>query len=265
VDHERLRYRTDKDWKDWVLLDKDLLVISGFLARRDIPCLELPEPADVLVLMGSAVLESVEVAARALHSGATRRILVSGGIGHSTPHLYAAVARHPTYRVVAVTGRPESHIIGDILQDHLGVDPTSIQFEDASSNCGENAELSRRKIQAAASIVLVQDPTMQRRTHAAFERSFCDSSSTRLISFAPVQPWIGASGVSAEPGGPPIWSRERFTSLVLGEVRRLRDDADGYGPLGRNFIDHVDIPEQVLLAYRNVAGRRPDLIRPAGG
>jgi hypothetical protein len=44
----------------------------------------------------------------------------------------------------------------------------------------------------------------------------------------------------------------------------LRDDADGYGPLGRNFIDHVDIPEQVLLAYRNVVGRRPDLVRRAG-
>jgi hypothetical protein len=248
-----------------VLLDEDLLVISGFLARRDVPRLELPEPADVLVLMGSAVLESVEVAARALHSGATGRILVSGGIGHSTPHLYDAVARHPAYRVIDVAGRPESHIIRDILRDHLGVDPATIQIEDASSNCGENAELSRRQIQTAASIVLVQDPTMQRRTHAAFERSFRDHPETRLISFAPVLPWIGTLGISAKPGGPPIWSQHRFTSLLLGEVRRLRDDADGYGPLGRNFIDHVDIPEQVLLAYRNIAGQRPDLIRPAGG
>jgi uncharacterized SAM-binding protein YcdF (DUF218 family) len=151
-----------------------LLVISRFLARRDVPRLELREPADVLVLMGSAVLESVEVAARAFHSGATGRILVSGGIGHSTPHLYEAIALHPTYHVIDVAGRPESHI----LRDHLRVDPTAIQMEDASSNCGENAELSRRQIQAAASIVLVQDPTMQRRTHAAFERSFRDHPAT---------------------------------------------------------------------------------------
>jgi hypothetical protein len=58
---------------------------------------------------------------------------------------------------------------------------------------------------------------------------------------------------------------EAVQSLLLGEVPRLRDDADGYGPRGRNLIDHVDIPEQVLLAYRNLAGQRPDLIRPAGG
>jgi hypothetical protein len=35
----------------------------------------------------------------------------------------------------------------------------------------------------------------------------------------------------------------------------LRDDADGYGPRGWTFVDHVDIPEQVLLAYRNVTGQ----------
>jgi hypothetical protein len=78
-DHEQLRYRTGTYWKDWVLLA--LSHVSGRM----------------LVLMGSAVLEPVEVAARALHSGATGRILVSGGIGHSTPHLYEAIARHPTY------------------------------------------------------------------------------------------------------------------------------------------------------------------------
>jgi hypothetical protein len=116
------------------------------------------------------------VATRAFHSEATGRILLSGGIGHSTPHLYEAIARHPTYRVIDV-GRPESHIIRDIPRDCLRVDPTAIQLEDASSNCGE----------------------------------------------------------------------------VAREVRPLR--ADGYGPRGRNFNDHVDIPEQVLLAYRNITGQ----------
>jgi hypothetical protein len=71
--------------------------------------------------------------------------------------------------------------------------------------------------------------------------------------------------VSAGPGLPEIWSRRRFTSLILGEIRRLRDDADGYGPRGRNFIDHVDIPEVVLTAYDRVAAAHPELVRTAGG
>ena len=31
----------------------------------------------------------------------------------------------------------------------------------------------------------------------------------------------------------------------MGEVPRLRDDEHGYGPLGRGFIAHVDVPDEV--------------------
>ncbi|MGW1339413.1 hypothetical protein ACWCOV_00040 [Kribbella sp. NPDC002412] len=74
-------------------------------------------------------------------------------------------------------------------------------------------------------------------------------------------PWIGPDHVSAGPALPEIWSPRRFTELVLGEIRRLRDDADGYGPRGRNFIDHVEIPPEVLAAYNHLAAEHPGLIR----
>lgn len=35
----------------------------------------------------------------------------------------------------------------------------------------------------------------------------------------------------------------------MGEIPRLRDDADGYGPNGRGFIAHVDIPPEVEAAF----------------
>jgi len=133
-----------------------------------------------------------------------------------------------------------------------GVDPGAIRVEDRSANCGENAEFSRRLVTWERSLVLVQDPTMQRRTHACFERAFHDLPGAELISFAPEVPRSA-------------WGRERFVSLVLGEIRRLRDDADGYGPRGLNFIDHVDVPPDVILAYRNVAAAFPELVRPPGG
>jgi hypothetical protein len=47
---------------------------------------------------------------------------------------------------------------------------------------------------------------------------------------------------------------ERFLALILGEIRRLRDDEYGYGPKGRDFLPHVEIPESVIESYLRVAG-----------
>jgi hypothetical protein len=41
----------------------------------------------------------------------------------------------------------------------------------------------------------------------------------------------------------------RFLGLILGEIARLRDDEMGYGPRGKGFIGHVDVPDAVLDAY----------------
>ncbi|TDD60935.1 YdcF family protein [Kribbella antibiotica] len=230
--------------------------IGRYLARRDV----LPERVDIIVLMGSAVLESVEVAAQ-LHHATAARILISGGIGHSTHHLDTAVRRRG---LTVAVGRPESHVFRDVLTTQFDVPAAALQVEDQSTNCGDNAAFTRRLIDEPAALVLIQDPTMQRRTHASFARSFADLPGTQLISHAPVLPWIGPEFVSAGPDHPEIWGLPRFRSLVLGEIRRLHDDEHGYGPRGRNFIDHVDIPALVLAAYAELATAHPHLIRPAG-
>jgi hypothetical protein len=38
----------------------------------------------------------------------------------------------------------------------------------------------------------------------------------------------------------------------MGEIPRLRDDKEGYGPRGKGFIVHVDIPDEVEEAWRRV-------------
>jgi hypothetical protein len=48
---------------------------------------------------------------------------------------------------------------------------------------------------------------------------------------------------------------ERFLSLLLGEIPRLRDDENGYGPNGKRFIGHVEIPDDVLAAYERLLPR----------
>jgi len=46
-----------------------------------------------------------------------------------------------------------------------------------------------------------------------------------------------------------LWDMDRFLGLILGEIVRLRDDEMGYGPRGKGFIGHVDVPDSVLEAY----------------
>ncbi|TWD82635.1 uncharacterized SAM-binding protein YcdF (DUF218 family) [Kribbella amoyensis] len=237
--------------------NEDLEVLSAYLARRDDGA--LTEPADVIVLMGSAVVESVEVVADAYRRGIAPRILVSGGIGHSTRHLVEALAVRGVE--VAAAGRAEAEIFADLLRRDHAVPDAALVVEPHSTNCGENATYTRRLIDRPQRLVLIQDPTMQRRTHASFERAFADLRGTELRSHAAVVPSIGPDQVGAAGNGPPIWSRERFTSLLLGEVYRLRET--GYGPLGRNFIDRVELPATVLAAFHRLSASRPP--RPAGG
>jgi hypothetical protein len=61
------------------------------------------------------------------------------------------------------------------------------------------------------------------------------------------------------PGSPAPWEPDRFAALVLGEVRRLRVDEHGYGPRGAGFIDHVDVPDDVLAAAGRAGQALPNL------
>ena len=104
--------------------------------------------------------------------------------------------------------------------------------------------------------MLVQDPTMQLRTHASFQRAYEGVGGVELISAAPFVPCVeegdggaspsllGSVGLVLLPAG--VWTDERFLTLLLGEVPRLVDGPGGYGPRGSNFIPHVDVPPAIL-------------------
>ena len=49
-----------------------------------------------------------------------------------------------------------------------------------------------------------------------------------------------------------LWEKQRFCELLVGEVTRLKDDENGYGPNGKGFIGHVDVPEDVVQAAKRV-------------
>jgi uncharacterized SAM-binding protein YcdF (DUF218 family) len=243
----------------------DLELIGRFLARRDVTSLdpaEVRRSFDALVLCGSGVLATVEVAAQAFHDRIVPGILVTGGIGHSTPYLAHAVDAHPAYADVPTADRPEAAVLADVLRRHLGVPASAMTTEEEATNCGENAELTLRILAGrpeVRSVLLVQDPTMQRRTHASFDHHAGVLGRTlEVVSQAPFVPVVRSTGVT-DAAGDVAWTIDRFASLVVGEVRRLHDDEDGYGPRGAGFIDHVEVPDEVLAAAQRVAQAFPNL------
>jgi uncharacterized SAM-binding protein YcdF (DUF218 family) len=261
------------------LVADDLNVLSEFLAENDFPDNRLTQqsvtrvlgtwPADVLVLLGNSVLGVSEKAFAAVRDGAARRLLIAGGLGHSTHFLYEALNKHPRYSQISVQGRPEAELLLEIATRFHGINARMIVTETESSNCGENAQFTLRTLLEqqipTESIILVQDPTMQRRSCASFEKAWQDVGLELQIANYPAHvPEVRAEAGElnfANVGVAGLWNMRRFVSLLLGEVPRLRDDENGYGPQGRGYIVHVDVPDQVLAARQRLASVFPEMSR----
>ena len=60
-----------------------------------------------------------------------------------------------------------------------------------------------------------------------------------------------------------MWDIDRYVNLLMGEIPRLKDDENGYGPKGKNFIAHVDIPETVYDAFEQLQAVYGNITREA--
>ena len=246
----------------------DLNKIIKFLAKRDVDLLEKQslnaahnlDKVDLIILLGNSIPYSLKVTANAYINKIADKIMIVGGIGHSTDYLRDNVSKHPIFSDTPVLGRSEADIFKDILIQHFSVDESSILLENKSLNCGSNAVEALKILKEHAmypkSIILIQDPTMQLRSYASFLKAWSfEKSTAKFINYAPFVPLVEESFgklsfVNTEVDG--LWDMERFLSLVLGEIPRLLDNEHGYGPRGKGFIEHIDIPTDILSAYENL-------------
>ena len=251
----------------------DINLLASFLAHEQVSDLSKAPPADCIVLCGSAILHCAETVFSALqaHPALTKTLVICGGIGHSTRYLYGAVTQNPKYAVLVpkIQGLPEArilHMIFERFYDAAGIAEAGCRIivEDRSTNCGANAVETRKALDRYAvplpqSFIIVQDPTMSIRTLAGFRKTYADLSSPPEFTACPTfVPEVRIDDIGAlqyatkgvDPAG--LWDMGRFCDLVLGEIPRLRDDAKGYGPRGKGFIDHVRIPEEVREAWRRL-------------
>lgn len=210
----------------------------------------------LLILLGNAILSTAEAAFQALAQGHVTRLLIAGGIGHSTRLLYDAVQQHPVYRNVATEGRSEAEVLYDIGLQHFGLSPENILLETASTNCGDNALQARRVLDGSGDrntdIILTQDPLMQLRTDASFRHVWRDRPDVRFTSWPVLVPQLVREGESVRFAGTAqagLWTLPRFISLLLGEIPRLRNAPGGYGPRGAGFIAEVEIPAEIEDIY----------------
>jgi DUF218 domain len=253
----------------------DINLIVRFLAHSQISNLSQSAPVDCLVLCGSAILHCAETVFSALEAQPhlAKTLIICGGIGHSTPHLYEAVAQTPRYNSTvdltpdSIHGRPESHVLKMIFEKFYDVDSIveagcKIILEDRSTNCGANASETRKVLEAydiptPKTFIIVQEPTMSLRTLAAFRKTYTDLPDLPTFKACPtfvpqvhmVDGKLEYANSNEGPEPRKLWEMGRFCDLVLGEIPRLRDDSRGYGPKGRGFIDHVDVPEEVERAW----------------
>jgi hypothetical protein len=99
---------------------------------------------------------------------------------------------------------------------------------------------------------------MALRTVASFEKTYADLDTPPNFLSSPIfVPEMEAVDQElhysrTEVPGRELWRPERFFDLIMGEIPRLRDDEAGYGPMGKAFITHVDIPMEVEDAWQRL-------------
>ena len=227
-----------------------------FCARRDVPALTRDAlqaatgaPADVAILFGGTIVAGADVLADAMREQVASRYMIVGGQGHTTGALRCSLRERMGWTDTGSS--TEAALLDRYLRERHGL--TTDLLEHDSTNCGSNARnavaLLRARRLPHGRLILIQDATMQQRMDAAF-RLHADPA-TRLVNYASHQATVALTdGLLSYPAPPQgMWPVDRYVTLLMGEVPRLTDDANGYGPAGRGYIAHVEVPPEVRRAF----------------
>jgi uncharacterized SAM-binding protein YcdF (DUF218 family) len=186
---------------------------------------ELAE-ADVILVLGSNDVRVGEHGARLLLRGLAPIMVCSGHLGRLTAgHFEKSEAE--TFADAAV---------------RLGVPPSAILLEPASTNTGENIDRSRALLESRGihprRVIVVQKPYMERRAWATFKQRWPEPE---LQVTSPPIPYDDYP----TPGIP----RELVINIMVGDVQRMRVYAE------RGFQVPQPIPDEVWAAWEELVAR----------
>ena len=218
--------------------------------------------ADVMVLFGGSILAGGDILAEAMRNRAAEKYVIVGGAGHTTETLRQRV--HTEFPSIFTEGRCEAEIFDDYLFAVYGM--RADYLEKASTNCGNNITnlldlLDQNRI-SRDSMILCQDASMQRRMDAGLRKFAPETTIVNYATYA-VTARVSGETLTFEQTPHGMWDMERYVNLLMGEFPRLTDTPIGYGPAGKNFIAHVDVPDEAQEAFSILREAFGDQIREA--
>ncbi|MDD8049440.1 MAG: YdcF family protein [Thomasclavelia sp.] len=249
---------------------KDINVLSNFCGKRDLVDLTTEElkknysieQADIMVLFGGSIICGGDVIAEGIKNDIAKKYIIVGGGGHTTDALRNEIAKQcPNIETKSLS---EAKLFSKYLEHKYGLEVDYLETH--STNCGNNItyllDLLKRENISYKSIIISQDASMQLRMEMGLRKYVKDKI---IINYATYKSHVVIKNnkLVYEKEIVGMWDIERYISLLMGEIVRLRDDENGYGPSGKNYIEHVDIPIDVEKAYKELEINFRDLIRKA--
>lgn len=252
------------------MITNNINILADFCGTRDVPILNQEnltrtygiEQADVMVLFGGSIICGGDVLAEAMRQRVAKKYIIVGGAGHTTQSLRDLV--HEKYPQIDTNEKTEAVIFNDYIK--MKYDMTVDYLETESTNCGNNItfllKLLKKYDIECHSIILSQDASMQRRMAATLRKY---KPEWTIINYATYKVCVeekeGSLCYTENVDG--MLGMDRYISLLLGEIPRLTDDENGYGPLGKGFIAHEDIPKNVSDAFEALQEKYSHLVRIA--
>lgn len=246
-------------------------ILGKFCGKRDIPLLTKEElnkkysidQVDVMVLFGGSIMCGGDVLAEAIKNNLAKKYIIVGGAGHTTETLRIKIQKD--FPNIKTKGLTEAEIFSEYIKYKYNLEPDLLEVN--STNCGNNItyllELLKENNIEFNSIILVQDSTMQYRMEATLRKYINDDITIINFSSYDAKVVIKDDKLTYENNILGMWNMERYITLLMGEIPRLSDDSNGYGPNGKNFISHVNIPTEVSFAFSELKKEYKEMIREA--
>lgn len=240
--------------------------IADFLGVRDLESLTQDslqkqygiKQTDVMVLFGGSIITGGDAFAQALENHLAKHTVIVG----TTPVLIEKMSQ--ALPNLDLEGLSEAELFQNYLQNKYHLEAELLETK--STNCGNSItyllDLLETKGIDWQSILLMQDASMMCRMSATLKKFAPEKT---IIDYATYKAPVTATRDNLEfkEEIPYMWTMKHYVSLLLGEIPRLRDDKNGYGPLGKNFIAPVDIPTEVMFAFDYLQEKYPELVRSA--
>lgn len=245
-------------------------ILGNFLGKRDISSLTTDaikskygiEQADIMVLFGGSIICGGDILAEAIKNKIAKKYIIAGGAGHTTETLRKKV--HTEFPSIETDSLTEAEIFQVYLETAYGLKADFLECR--STNCGNNItyllDLIREKELPFRSIILAQDATMQCRMEAGLRKYMTD---ILIINFSTymAKVIVKNSQLVYEEEIKGMWDMDRYITLLMGEIPRLSDNIEGYGPNGKDYISHTDIPIEVEKAFAELKNEYAGMVREA--